>query len=256
MITGYLYCIVAVLVMFFRPDIYRTWRKGVLNELDKKALKQTNGKPLIITEWNSMAVFASPIHDEKSSAAFIVKTCMDTDSRLLGTMFWCCSDIYEEQFMLGTPFHGGFGLVNNCGIPKPNFWAFKILSQLRQSRLVLPESRNSDIEYAAFTDEEKVQVLIYAQDNDYGKSEKTEIEVEINTLAKSVTAQIIDNNHCNPKAEWEAVGSPDVLTKRQIAAIKEKTALKAEKIPFSLSGNSTTVNLSVETNDVVLLTIE
>lgn len=22
--------------MFFRPDIYKTWRKGVLNELDKK----------------------------------------------------------------------------------------------------------------------------------------------------------------------------------------------------------------------------
>lgn len=69
--------------------------QGVLNELDKKALEQANGKPLIITEWNSMAVFASPIHDEKNSAAFIVKTCVDADPRLLGTMFWCCSDIYE-----------------------------------------------------------------------------------------------------------------------------------------------------------------
>ena len=242
--------------MFFRPEIYKTWRKGVLNELDKKALEQANGKPLIITEWNSMAVFASPIHDEKNSAAFIVKTCVDADSRLLGTMFWCCSDIYEEQFMLGTPFHGGFGLVSNCGIPKPNFWAFKILSQLHKSRLALPESRNSDIEHAAFTNGEKVQVLIYAQDNDYGKSEETEIELEINISAKSVTAQIIDNNHCNPKAEWEALGSPDILTKSQVAEIKAKTALKAEGIPFSASGGSTTVKLTVETNDVILLSLE
>lgn len=242
--------------MFFRPDIYKTWRRGVLNELDKKALEQANGKPLIITEWNSMAVFASPIHDEKNSAAFIVKTCVDADSRLLGTMFWCCSDIYEEQFMLGKPFHGGFGLVSNCGIPKPNFWAFKILSQLHKSRLALPESRNSDIEHAAFTDGEKVQVLIYAQDNDYGKFEKTEIELEINISAKSVTAQIIDNNHCNPKAEWDALGSPDILTKSQVAEIKAKTALKAEGIPFSASGGSTTVKLTVETNDVILLSLE
>ncbi len=242
--------------MFFRPEIYKTWRKGVLKELDEKAVKEAGNKPLFVTEWNSMAIFASPVHDEKYSAAFVVKSCMDLQNKIQGYMFWCCSDVYEEQFMLGKPFHGGFGLVSNCGIPKPNFWAFKILSQLHKSRLALPESRNSDIEHAAFTDGEKVQVLIYAQDNDYGKSEKTEIELEINISAKSVTAQIIDNNRCNPKAEWEALGSPDILTKSQVAEIKAKTALKAEKIPFSASGGSTTVKLTVETNDVILLSLE
>mgnify|MGYP003229185357 CR=1 FL=1 len=97
-------------------------------------------------------------------------------------------------------------------------------------------------------------MLIYAQDNDYGKSEKTEIEVEVNISAKSVTAQIIDNNHCNPKAEWEALGSPDILTKSQVAEIK--TALKAEEIPFSANGGSTIVKLTIETNDVILLSLE
>ena len=173
----------------------------------------------------------------------------------MGTMFWCCSDI-EEQFMLGTLVSRRIRTCQQCGIPKPNFWAFKILSRLHKSRLVLPESRNSDIEYAAFTDGKKVQVLIYAQDNDYGKSEKMEIEVEINISAKSVTAQIIDNNHCNPKAEWEALGSPDILTKSQVAEIKAKTALKAEEIPFSASGGSTIVKLTIETNDVILLSLE
>ena len=90
----------------------------------------------------------------------------------------------------------------------------------------------------------------------YGKSEKMEIEVEINISAKSVTAQIIDNNHCNPKAEWEALGSPDILTKSQVAEIKAKTALKAEEIPFSASGGSTIVKLTIETNDVILLSLE
>lgn len=99
-------------------------------------------------------------------------------------------------------------------------------------------------------------MLIYAQDNDYGKSEKTEIEVEINIPAKSVTAQIIDNNHCNPKSEWETLGSPDILTKSQVAEIKAKTALKAEEISFSASGGSTIVKLTIETNDVILLSLE
>ena len=99
-------------------------------------------------------------------------------------------------------------------------------------------------------------MLIYAQDNDYGQSEKTEIEVEVNISAKSVTAQIIDNNHCNPTAEWETLGSPDILTKSQVAEIKAKTALKAEEIPFSASSGSTIVKLTIETNDVILLSLE
>ena len=105
--------------LFFRPEVYKTWRKGVLSELDERAKQQAGDKPLFMTEWNSMAVFASPAHDEKFSAAFIVKTVLDSAHLMDGYMFWCCSDIYEEQFMLGKPFHGGFGLINNEGIPKP-----------------------------------------------------------------------------------------------------------------------------------------
>ena len=65
-----------------------------------------------------------------------------------------------------------------------------------------------------------------------------------------------DNNHCNPKAEWEALGSPDILTKSQVEEIKAKTTLKTEEIPFSASGGSTIVKLTVETNDVILLSLE
>lgn len=241
--------------MFFRPDIYRTWRKGVLKELDEKAVAEAHGKPVFITEWNSMAVFASPVHDEKYSAAFVVKTCMDLDHRLNGTMFWCCSDVYEEQFMLGKPFHGGFGLVSNSGIPKPNFWAFKLLSQLHGERLVLPPDE-SEVEYAAFIGGNRMQVLVYWQDHDYGKAEKETVEIELNIAAQKVTAQFIDDRHCNPKAEWTKLGCPDVLTKKQVDLIREKTSLKTEAIPFTVQNKKTNVKLTLQTNDVVLLDIE
>jgi hypothetical protein len=41
-----------------------------------------------------------------------------------------------------------------------------------------------------------------------------------------------------------------------VAEIKAKTALKAEEIPFSASGGSTIVKLAIETNDVILLSLE
>lgn len=241
--------------LFFRPEVYKTWRKGVLSELDERAKQQAGGKALFMTEWNSMAVFASPVHDEKFSAAFIVKTVLDSAFLMDGYIFWCCSDIYEEQFMLGTPFHGGFGLINNVGIPKPNFWAFKLLSKLYPQRIVLPKQQG-DVEYAAFTDGKNVQVLLYVQDMDYFKRDTHEVTLSLNVPVRRVTAQRIDDTHCNPKAEWQKLGSPDLLTREEVAAIKQRTRLCAEEVPFSSDGGKSIVQAVLSANDVVLFTFE
>ena len=242
--------------MFFLPDDFIRWDKGTLARMDDEAKGKVGDMPLFITEWNSMAVFGSPVHDEKYSAAFVVKSCMDLNNTLGGYMFWCCSDIFEEQFMLPKPFVGSFGIVSNDGIPKPNFWGFKILSQLYNKRLTLPMRTNEAVEYAAFVDGDKTQVLVYAQDQDYFKNETHEISIVVNCKATSVTVQRIDDIHCNPKAEWIRLGKPDNLTPTQVAEIKEKTALKAENVDFVSENEETRINLSIKTNDVVLLNIE
>ena len=242
--------------MFFLPDDFIRWDKGTLARMDDEAKGKVGDMPLFITEWNSMAVFGSPVHDEKYSAAFVVKSCMDLNNTLGGYMFWCCSDIFEEQFMLPKPFVGSFGIVSNDGIPKPNFWGFKILSQLYNKRLTLPMRTNEAVEYAAFVDGDKMQVLVYAQDQDYFKNETHEISIVVNCKATSVTVQRIDDIHCNPKAEWIRLGKPDNLTPTQVAQIKEKTALKAENVDFVSENEETRINLSIKTNDVVLLNIE
>ena len=242
--------------MFFLPDDFIRWDKGTLARMDDEAKAKVGDMPLFITEWNSMAVFGSPVHDEKYSAAFAVKSCMDLNNTLGGYMFWCCSDIFEEQFMLPKPFVGSFGIVSNDGIPKPNFWGFKILSQLYNRRLALPMRTNEAVEYAAFVDGDKTQVLVYAQDQDCFKNETHEISIVVNCKATSVTVQRIDDIHCNPKAEWIRLGKPDNLTPTQVAEIKEKTALKAENIDFASENGETRIEISIKTNDVVLLSLE
>ena len=240
---------------FFKPNEYKTWRKGILREMDEKAFQEAGDKPIYITEWNSMAVYASPVHDGKYSAAFLVKSVMDLKRDIDAYMFWCCSDVFEEMFILGKPFHGSYGIVNNDGIPKPNFWGFKILSNLYPKRLDLPIT-NSDVEYAVFVDRDKTQVLIYAQDFDYEKDEIYCVDLTINTVAKKVTKFVIDDTHCNPKAEWEKLGKPDLLTPREVEEIKEKTKLVEENQEYRVDGKNTNINITLRTNDVILLSIE
>lgn len=54
---------------FFKPENYKTWTKGILRQMDEKARREAGDTPLFMTEWNSMAVYSSPVHDEKYSAA-------------------------------------------------------------------------------------------------------------------------------------------------------------------------------------------
>lgn len=239
---------------FFKPTVYKTWRKGVFREMDEKLRTQVGDRPLFMTEWNSMAVYASPVHDEKYSAAFLVKSALDVRGVVDAYMFWCCSDVFEEMFILGKPFHGSFGIVTNDGIPKPNFWGFKLLSQLYPNRLELPVT-NEPVECSVFVDGGRTQILVYAQDCDYEKNEAHELEITVNCQATSAVRQVIDDAHCNPKAEWLRLGKPDLLTPQQVADIREKTRLRAQAQPFRIENGETKLSLTVRTNDVVLITL-
>ena len=52
-----------------------------------------------------------------------------------GYSFWTFSDIFAENYFPSLPFHGGFGLLNLHGIPKPVYRAFQLLHHLGADRL-------------------------------------------------------------------------------------------------------------------------
>ena len=234
--------------LFFKPEVYAKWHRGVLKEFDERALAEAEGLPLFITEWNSMAVFGSPVHDEKYSAAFLVRSALDLDNKIGGYMFWCMSDVFEEMALIGEPFHGSYGIVNINGIPKPNFWAFKMLSMLYPERLSVGGRAKEGVEYAAFTDGTNVQVLLFDQSHDYNRHEKTDVTVELDGTFKSVTVYKIDDTHCNPKRVWQEMGAKPYPTQGEVETIEEHSRLCGEKRPFS--GR---LPLTISTNDVVLL---
>ena len=241
--------------LFFKPQAYKEWKKGAFINMDKAVRELAQDKPFFISEWNSMAVYAAPVHDEKYSSAFVVKSVMDARGVADGYMFWCCSDIFEETFDLGKPFHGSFGIVNNCGIPKPNFWAFKILSRLYGQKVDEPIT-NDDVECNVFVDGKRAQILLYSQDFDYYRDDEYTVEIIVDGRISKAEKFVIDSDNCNPKAEWKKIGSPDLLTPKQAEEIKQKAALKPVLQDFESSNGKTVINLKMRTNDVVLIEIE
>lgn len=238
---------------FFHPTEYVKYPKDILTEKDKKLRALVPNKPIYISEWNVLAVYAAPIHDEKMAASFIIKTALDTKNILDGHMFWCLSDYFEEQFLINKPFHGGFGILNNNGIPKPNFYAFKILNMLYKNRFDV----NCDkIKCSCFKKENKLQILLYEFDFDYYKNETNDINIRLNNKIKKACVSYINDVYCNPKKYWEELGSPEVLSNAQVEKIKNETKLTKLPLDYSTNNNETILNVKLSTNDVILIEVE
>jgi len=75
-----------------------------------------------------------------------------------GTMsYWTFTDIFEEAGPRTTPFHGGFGLMNEQDIKKPAYYAFKYLNELGTTELQCSDSSA----FVCKDSQDDVQALIW-----------------------------------------------------------------------------------------------
>src|SRR5437764_6362641 len=73
--------------------------------------------------------------------------------------FWTFSDIFEENYFPSVPFHGGFGLLNLHGIPKPTYRAFELLHALG-TKLLLIDGLHETVDAWVVRREDAVTVLL------------------------------------------------------------------------------------------------
>ena len=93
------------------------------------------GLPLHFTEWSSSYTPSDPFHDSYQSAAYILDKIKNADGCVQSMSYWTFTDIFEEAGPRFTPFHGGFGLLNEEGIQKPSYFAYHFLHSLGDVQL-------------------------------------------------------------------------------------------------------------------------
>lgn len=115
----------------------------IMRELDKVANEvrvhgencKKQGLPLIITEWSPSYSPTDPVHDHYFCATYLLNTIKKTEGYAEMMSYWVISDIFEEMARPTEAFHGGFGLINIHGVPKPIFYAYKFLAELGETEL-------------------------------------------------------------------------------------------------------------------------
>lgn len=239
----------------FKSQIWEHVDRGVLTEMTRRALSESRGFPLYYTEWGSLAGLYS---DSEFGASFIAKTVLDGVDLVKGYSFWTFSDIIEEDGQDSNEFFGGFGLMTQHGVPKASYRAFELLHKLggdlyenvcREDTVDIYAVDNSDIN--------AVQLLAVNHNSLLHDIEAGDITVELNTVKKCVSAEIIrvDKEHANACGKWQSDGSKEYLTKGEIEMLKSASELKREKQVFENSDSGIRLKLTLPPMGTALVNV-
>lgn len=177
------------------------------------------GLQIHITEFNTSYIPNAPIHDTNQNAAFIAKQLSRLGDDNESYSYWTFGDVFEEQGVPFSPFHGGFGLVANGCIPKPTFWSFAFFKNLKaegaecvfkNDNSVIVRLKNGEYRGVVWNDTRTRS----------GKNLKAALSLEEAAGEYCILQKRVDEDTCNPLKLWHDLGEPNNPTKEQTDLIK------------------------------------
>ncbi|MDL2294978.1 hypothetical protein LJC60_10250, partial [Ruminococcaceae bacterium OttesenSCG-928-D13] len=226
-------------------------KKGQMLLSAQKARCDSDNRPLYYTEWNCNAILGSASSDTRKTACFLVKAISEMAPYVTGSSIWAFSDIFDEFMIVPEEFSGGFGLLTLSGIPKPQFHALKLMSATGPRQYDLPIT-NDEVEISAYESDSQKHLFVYRQrmKNVQEPPESYTVIFELSTQPKNITLYRIDECHCNPLVEWEAMGSPVGLNRIEVETIMANTALVAEEVDSSYKDGKLRLQSELGVNDI------
>ena len=212
------------------------------------------GLPLYVTEFNSSYNPFCPIHDTVQNAALMADLLSRLGEECALASYWTFGDVFEEQGIPGTPFHGGFGLMGGSLIPKPTLWTFAFFEKLRELGGGAEPAEKGD------------RCLLMKTAGGYAgmawqlcpeKAEERTAEFRLSMPGRCcLTTRTVDMENGNPLAAWHAMGQPASLSKAQADLLRQAAMPRVSVQALESEDGQVTVRIPMKDNAVVFFTLE
>ena len=231
-------------------------QRGIMRQVAQDTRRHACGKPVYYTEWNTSSNSRDPLHDESYAAAFVAPTIMEARGLVEGYSFWTFSDIFEESYFPSVPFHGGFGLLNLHGIPKPTYRAFELLHNLGTEHSLV-DGLHETVDCSVIRNTSAVTVLLTNHTTPGHSIETEECEIRLSNISEPGEVRIsrIDADHANPKRLWEEMGQPEYLNEKQVEQLEEASQVANEKQRFKYQDRELILKVNLPPHAVASITI-
>lgn len=189
-----------------------------------------------ITEWNASSFLGNLIHDTAYISTFIVKNVLENMGKVNSLGYWAFTDIFEEEKLRASHFHGGFGLINKDGLKKASYYAYYLLNKLGRE---LVEQGN---DYVITREDNDIQIMAYnyvyfddlflsgdtsALDkkdryNIYKESLDKEIVIEIKGISGryKIIRYELNRDYGSVFDKWLKIGAPENMSQEEIEYLK------------------------------------
>jgi xylan 1,4-beta-xylosidase len=232
-------------------------RRSILREQAQDVRRRARGKPVYYTEWNTSSNSRDPLHDEPYAAAFVTKTVMEASGLVEGYSFWTFSDIFEENYFPSLPFHGGFGLLNLHGIPKPTYRAFELLHRIG-NELLLVDGSHETVDAWVARQGHTLTVLLTNHASPRHPIKTEQVQVKLSDAPKKCSAYVerIDEAHANARAMWREMGEPEYLSAPEVERLQEASRVWKEPHPWEYVNESLYLDITLPPHAVAVITVE
>lgn len=228
--------------------------RSVLRHQAEAARAAAGKLPLYYTEWCTSSNPRDPLHDAPFAAAYIVKTVLEAAGVVDAYSYWTFSDIFAENYFPSQPFHGGFGLLNLYGIPKPAYRAFELLHQAGTTLLPVRGSHGTlDVWVTRGADGLCIFVANGALPRHAIARERLRIVLTRAPAPGTATLYRIDDEHAHATAAWQAMGAPEYLSKEQRDALLHAAELKPEPLPWTHGDSGLILELELPPQAVAMI---
>ena len=232
-------------------------KRSVLRDEVIKTRKQAGKKPIYYTEWCTSSNPFDDLHDMPYASAFIIKTVMEAHNQIQGYSYWTFSDIFEENYFSSAPFHGGFGLLNIYGIPKPAYRGYEILHRLGNDILSV-EGKHPTVDVWVVCKKGTVNIVLTNSALPRHPVKTALINISLNNIKKIKKTYIekIDDTHANARVAWSKIGSPAYLSSEQVELLELASTLIKEPLLFRPKKDSVLLEIEIPPQGTVLVTLE
>lgn len=218
------------------------------------AIVKDHGKPFFITEYSD-GLQGGPgfghggKHSDTSyAAAFLVRTIPKLAGKVDVLSWWAFSDIFEENWLTGTPFYGGYGLLSPLGVAKPAYRAFQVLADAGTARfpveVVDPAAdyvNTSTVALLATVEPlSGINTLKLFASNfgpEYGANPWpwTPVARNVTVMLPGLAATSgwlsrIDDQTTAPFAAWQKMGSPQYPNRSQLAVLHAASEMSSQQV--------------------------
>ncbi|MBR4670857.1 MAG: xylan 1,4-beta-xylosidase [Butyrivibrio sp.] len=205
--------------------------------------------PIHLTEFSTSYTPKGVIHDTNINAAYLAKQLSRLGDVNEAYSYWTFGDVFEEQGVPDSLFHGGFGMVAAGNIPKPTFWTFYFYKQLKLfGSDCVHRDENSVI---VKSDKGYSGILWNFEEKDIAPDFSFELDGEEYTLI----TKTVDETCCNPLKIWHDLGEPAYPTDEEVELIKSGAWPLVSSSILKPSSGKGTVPFSVKRHGVVYFTL-